>query len=315
MMKKDQVNDKIEDEKWKKYVLRKLHHLYKTDKVEAYMFSLTMFENFFPHTNRFRYIRDVPIKKYRIEHYRHIKVPTRDGLKLDAWFFPVKNPRATILVLHGSGYNMADHSLPRTKFLLDHHYQLLLFNARYWNYAEKPQEYVSYIGNDLNDIEDVIAWMKASPGIDNYKVAIFGLSSGGYKAGLIASRMNEVKIAVLDSPAAGIFFNTPADEQEDTLLKKVQSRLKQRYGFDLLLEQFNIFTQIKKVTPKPLLFLHGDKDKITPKEKTSMLYELAGNPKEYFTFPHSGHCDAMFTADKEMYVRAVTLFLNKYMEN
>jgi fermentation-respiration switch protein FrsA (DUF1100 family) len=46
---------------------------------------------------------------------------------------------------------------------------------------------------------------------------------------------------------------------------------------------------VDKITPRPLLLLHGDKDDIVPLENAHRLYQQAGEPKELIVLPGAGH--------------------------
>lgn len=62
---------------------------------------------------------------------------------------------------------------------------------------------------------------------------------------------------------------------------------------------------------KPVLFIHGLKDSI-PVSEVETLYNAVSGPKEKYIFENSGHCDAMYTSDKEDYENKVLAFLDKY---
>jgi fermentation-respiration switch protein FrsA (DUF1100 family) len=61
---------------------------------------------------------------------------------------------------------------------------------------------------------------------------------------------------------------------------------------DTWLENFNIISPIRyihKISPRPLLLVHGDKDDIVPVEHAHKLYEQAKDPKELIIIPDAGH--------------------------
>jgi hypothetical protein len=60
----------------------------------------------------------------------------------------------------------------------------------------------------------------------------------------------------------------------------------------------------------PILFIHGNDDKIVPIRLGRQLYEAAPNPKEFVTLPGAGHNDTYFIGGKE-YFDKVVAFLDK----
>jgi fermentation-respiration switch protein FrsA (DUF1100 family) len=46
---------------------------------------------------------------------------------------------------------------------------------------------------------------------------------------------------------------------------------------------------IHRISPRPLLLIHGDKDALVPVEHAHKLYEKAGEPKELVIIPEAGH--------------------------
>ena len=46
---------------------------------------------------------------------------------------------------------------------------------------------------------------------------------------------------------------------------------------------------IDKISPRPLLLIHGDKDDLVPVEHAHKLFEKAGEPKKLVIIPGAGH--------------------------
>jgi dipeptidyl aminopeptidase/acylaminoacyl peptidase len=58
------------------------------------------------------------------------------------------------------------------------------------------------------------------------------------------------------------------------------------------LEGFNTVSPLRwigRISPRPLLLIHGDKDDLVPVEHAHRLYEKAGEPKELVMLPGAGH--------------------------
>ena len=46
---------------------------------------------------------------------------------------------------------------------------------------------------------------------------------------------------------------------------------------------------IAKISPKPFLLIHGDRDEVVPSAHAKKLFEKAGEPKDLVMLPGAGH--------------------------
>jgi fermentation-respiration switch protein FrsA (DUF1100 family) len=53
----------------------------------------------------------------------------------------------------------------------------------------------------------------------------------------------------------------------------------------------------------PVLFFHGDNDKIVPIRLGRALYEAAPNPKEFVIIPGAGHNDTYFVGGQDYFIK------------
>lgn len=299
------------DIQWKDYV-NKLEEDAKANRdIAKYAQLWTRFESFAPFCGHYDNIKDKISSKYQIKNYKEIKIPTHDGLKLDGWFIPVENAKATAIVLHGWGSDM-EFGLSQSRFLLDLGYQLILFNARFWNYWENPYEYVGDFSKDITDIEDVTKFAETLKGVDKNKLGVIGFSKGARKAIVAGGMYPQLKFVIADAaPTDAGYDNT---EEEIALEKEVDQYIAEHFGQTADTAQFDPINQIDKISPRPVLLLHGEKDTSVPIKCSQLLFDKALEPKAFKTFPKSGHCLGMLTSDKADYIAAVGEFLNGTIE-
>ena len=69
---------------------------------------------------------------------------------------------------------------------------------------------------------------------------------------------------------------------------------------------------IQRMTPRPILFIHGEKDSYLPVEQSRRLYALAGHPKALWIAPGARHNQAVIH-HPEFYARLTTGFFNRYL--
>ncbi len=69
---------------------------------------------------------------------------------------------------------------------------------------------------------------------------------------------------------------------------------------------------IQRMTPRPVLFIHGEKDSYLPVEQSRLLYALAGQPKHLWISPGARHNQAVLL-HPELYARLTVGFFDRYL--
>ncbi len=302
---KDSAYDKArfaKNEKWKKYV-KEMNS--KLSGIDLNVFQSLMFESSSP-GNDFDFIKDIPAKKYKIADYQVVSIPTVDKkIALNGWFFPVKDAKGTIVVLHGYSSD-ADFGLYQSRFLLEKGYQLLVYNARFWSYSKTPEKYMLSLEKEMSDVGSVIAYLKTRKDVDMNKLGIFGFSQGAYKTVIAGSRYKEFKVVMEDA--------APVNRMWWGENKELNDAIKMKNGEDFSSPEYITTSVADKISPRAFLILHGGKDMSVPVSNSQAIFDKALEPKEFKIFPKSAHCLGMVQADKEDYIKSVTEFLDKYLK-
>lgn len=146
------------------------------------------------------------------------------------------------------------------------------------------------------DLEAALDIMYNHPGIDRKRFAILGSSAGAAIAVYHAAQDKRVTHLIsLACPASFSFITNPA-RTEEFLEGYRQVGIIRSRGFpknktDWLkgFEEVSPVKWIDKVSPRPLLLLHGDADELIPPEEAWRLFEKAGEPKQLVYIPGAGH--------------------------
>ncbi|MFO8057136.1 MAG: alpha/beta fold hydrolase [bacterium] len=147
--------------------------------------------------------------------------------------------------------------------------------------------------------EDLFAVIEYSRGLeraDPDRVALMGFSAGGALAIYAAAHDPGIKAVVSGSSPAEFSF------LEDTMPAGGWIKLFKQIGlirsedFPRSPEDWQKEFQtvaprkwIDKVSPRPVLLLHGEEDEVIPFEQAKALYEKAGEPKELLPLPGGKH--------------------------
>ena len=234
--------------------------------------------------------------------YQPIDIRAEDGTTLFAWFFPARGtPQATVLYLHGNAENISTQ-FANVAWLPANGFNVLALDYRGYGASEGSPS----IEGVLMDIDAAMTTLLARPDVDPQRIVIFGQSLGGALAIHYAanSRHREnVRAVVADSPfsdyqliarekLASFFLTWPFQWLASTSINN----------------DYSPQASVRKLSPIPLLLIHGDRDSIVPPHHSQRLYERAAEPKNIWLVPDTGHIQAL----KERSIRQrLAAFLEK----
>lgn len=146
------------------------------------------------------------------------------------------------------------------------------------------------------DLEVALDIMYNHPGIDRKRFAILGSSAGATVAVYHAARDRRIShLITLACPASFSFITNPA-RTEEFLKDCRQVGIIRSKGFPenkaewlKSFEEVTPINWIDRVSPRPLLLLHGDADEFILPEDARRLFDKAGESKELKYIPEAGH--------------------------
>jgi len=257
-----------------------------------------------------------------------------DGLALRGMFVFGEHggrPKGMILFAHefaSDMYSCARYCRP----LLGAGYDIFTFDFRGHGQSSCPENYQPrqwVTQHELADMMGALAyvedWLEAQGRPP--EVGLFGISRGAGAAIIAAARNPCVRAIVAD----GAFSN-------DTTLEYLMKRwayifAKVRFVYENHPPQFWSFLRwllfreckrklhcefpsvrkaIPRMKPRPILFIHGEKDSYIPYEQTQLLYALAGRPKHLWIVPGAKHNQSVVT-QPQRYADRTVAFFDKYL--
>lgn len=69
---------------------------------------------------------------------------------------------------------------------------------------------------------------------------------------------------------------------------------------------------IGQISPRPVLIIHGGEEDRVPPEHGQLLYDAAGDPKEYWFVPEAGHVNFELF-EPEAYEERIVRFFDRYL--
>lgn len=222
----------------------------------------------------------------------------------------------TILFLHGFTQNR----LSGLDYLEIYHragYNVLLIDLR--AHGDSGGESVTWGNYEKYDLTAWLDWV--ADRFPGGKIGVHGVSMGAVIA-LLHAELNEndhrVAFYIADSAYSNLMpllkkeVMAKLHLDESNLLPNLLlfygnmvSYYKERYTF----YQSSPLTAVEHVTV-PILYLHGEDDKLVPLEMAEALYQATAGPKQIYTFPKAKHASAVYQ-DWVKYDRSIEAFIRE----
>ena len=206
-----------------------------------------------------------------------------DGVTLHGWYFRAQHEKGTILVCHGNVENISTHA-KLDLWLVDAGYNIFIFDYRGYGRSEGTPD-VQGVHRDAEAALETLLFTLPRERDDN--VIVFGKSLGGaISVYTVANSLykNRIKALVLDSAFSS--YRTIAREK----IARSIIRWPFQYPLSYLVnDDYSPVKYISKVSPVPVVIIHGDHDEVVSGHHSRILYDAALPPKELWELRIPGH--------------------------
>ena len=213
-----------------------------------------------------------------------------DSVRLNGWLIPASSPNRLLLFCHGNAGNIS-HRLDNVRLLYSMGISVFIFDYRGYGLSQGSINEKGFYLDSEAAYEVAREWAEKH----GAKLVIFGRSLGG----IAATHLGATKRCdglILEST----FTNMGAMASAHFPLPFAETLLKHR---------LNAAGQIVQVRV-PILFFHGDRDKVVPIKLGRKLFEAAPNPKEFVVIPGAGHNDTYFVGGSAYFKKIESFFGN-----
>jgi fermentation-respiration switch protein FrsA (DUF1100 family) len=219
----------------------------------------------------------------------NVFLETEDGVRIHGFFLPSPGASRSLLFLHGNAGN-ASHRLPNAAELAALGVDVLLLDYRGYGLSEgRPDEQGVYA-----DARAGLEYLRGTRSFPLERIVVFGRSLGGVVAVDLAA----------DRPLAGLIlestFTSIADMARAALGIPLGAVIGRRFPAD---------EKIPRVRC-PILFFHGDRDRIVPFALGRRLFAAAPEPKAFETIAGAGHNDTTLVGGAP-YFQRIRRFLDQ----
>lgn len=216
---------------------------------------------------------------------------TEDGVKLHGWYFPAQGKTlGKIIQFHGNGQNLTNHFV-------------FLRNAPFRGFDHFIFDYRGYGNSEgvptpeglIKDGRAALSWIsKVKP---DAPLVVMGQSLGGAVALKTLIDMKgeiPVKQIVIDSS-----FSSYRSVARDIMWNHAVTWILHPIAWLIVDNSEAPGGDIKKLSPTPILIVHGDRDQTVSYRFGEELYSLAAEPKDFWQIKDGEHIDFLFRKDWE----------------
>jgi fermentation-respiration switch protein FrsA (DUF1100 family) len=241
-------------------------------------------------------------------HPDKFKVHSATGIDLEGRFFPGSS-RAMVILVSGYG-DTEDLMLPYAEFLHQAGFNTLIYNAR--ARGNSGGEYVTLGVLERIDLEGIVQYAASRPDVDPHKIGALGVSMGGATVIMTGAYDPTLRAIVDDCGFSDVqsviassfehFIHLPAIPFAPITLWIASYRA----GIDV--DAIRPVDVIGKISPRPILIIHGKDDLIVPVSNSERNYQAAREPKQLWLVPGAKHAAAHKIAKAEYEKRVIAFF-------
>lgn len=242
--------------------------------------------------------------------YEDVSFPSLyKNLTLRGWYIPAYGSDRVIIMVHGASEHRnppGSGFLDIAESLVENDFSVLMFDLH--GYGESEGNTVSGGYYEKDDLKGAVAYM-GQRGFK--KIGVLGFSLGGVAALMAAAKDERIDAVVSDSAYADLNDIMEPEFSRRTKAPKIFLRpilfmIKIMYGVDFA--AIRPIDDVGEIAPRPIFFIHGEKDDMIPVEHAERLYEAVDNPANELWIIPGGHTMAYLDHPEEFIERVVSFF-------
>ena len=243
-------------------------------------------------------------KQFSLE-YKDVYFKSKDGTLLHGWFFPsaaTTENLGTIIQFHGNAENISTHFMSLA-WIIEEGYNLFIFDYRGYGRSQGSPSHAGVNKDALAALEHAIKISRNQ----NSKLIAYGQSIGG---AILLRALNDLEDkSHIDAVVIDSSFSSYQEIAREKLSISCLTWPFQPLAYLLMSDKFAPEEVIEKISPTPLLVIHGDNDRIIPIRHGKKIFDLAGEPKWFWQVKGGRHINAM-AIEKGVYRKRLLNFFS-----
>ena len=246
--------------------------------------------------------------------YSNVSWRSFDNTTLRGWFVPAGDSERTAIVCHGV-MDTKSGMMPFVQALHEGGYNVLAFDSR--GHGESDRWTVTYGAHESRDIIAGVDYLRHTHPDSAKHVVGVAWSMGAASLILAAARDPRIEALHIDAPYASTSAMARRIGEQIPALLRVWSY----YGGLTIgsiesgtnLFRFNTTDAVARITPRPVMIIHGTQDRVVPFEQGEEVFGAAENPKSFHAVPGAGHCETI-SVEGRRYTDRMIEFLDDALE-
>ena len=224
-----------------------------------------------------------------------------DGVRLEGWKIPGDPARPWLILCHGVGSNRSD-LLDIAEGLHRAGFSLLLFDFR--GHGGSAGRVTSFGWREQRDLEGALVFLGQQPEVPARSYGVYGISLGGAVALMVGAGDERIGAVAADSPyttleeTLGRHLTLLYPLPKVPFLWFVLATYRLRFG--VWPKRVLPLESAARLSPRPILLIHGAQDPRMPVEGAKRMFAGAGEPKELWIVEGADHLQA-FSRDPDAY--------------
>ena len=241
--------------------------------------------------------------------FENISFTTADGVTLRGWWMN-GSTGSVVIGCSGRDGTKADLIGIGTAIWREGH-SVLIFDCRDRGESDSAPRTLGY--SEQLDVEAATRF--ANDRLPEATMGMLGFSMGAALAIMAAAGNGHIQAVVADSPYASL-FELVRDRLRSTgipaapVMPMVNLFNRLLYGYNL--HDVNPSRDVQKISPRPILLIHGELDSVIPVSSVQRVYLNAGEPKELWISQKADHCGTYFL-DRQAYMERVAGFFTRHL--
>jgi esterase/lipase len=213
---------------------------------------------------------------------------------------PDETPAPAVVFCHGfTGHRIEDHRLfvHAARRMSREGFVAVRFDFRGSGESDGEFENMT-VSSEISDLNAVLSFLVNRNELLKDRIAVVGLSLGGVISILTSAQNPLVKaVCTWSSPAELRSLSNNVEKSFGMDVKNLFEtnyadlpsgyRVGKNFFIDAL--KYDVLDSCAKISPRPMLIIHGSEDPVVPVQHASMLYSKAGEPKKLVIIDGAGH--------------------------
>lgn len=249
-------------------------------------------------------------------HFRRVDFLSANGVRLAGWYGEGNGGQAsaTIIVCHGWSADKGDLLGPGEAMRASG-FDVLLFDLHGW--GESGRGPVTFGDRETGDILGAVRFVKEQRPGPEHRIGLIGFSMGAAAAIRASAQSTDIDALVTDGSYArldaqvGRFFRRFAGPLWPVVY--VPARWFGERLIGTAIDTISPLRVIGRIAPRPILIIHGTRDRVVDVHDARQLYQAAGPPKTLWLIEGAGHSETRRLAPAAEWDARVADFFREHL--